>query len=146
MHVAIWLALNACGPDTGKDTGTEVRSVDPTTIGDYGVVSRTVNVTSTSGITLPTQLWYPSLSPATSLHRYGDIKESTASNTGVVDCSIERPVVLFSHGNTAMAYQSYYLAEFLTYWISGQAPEYAGNTIFDNDARKQEFLRRPRHL
>ena len=27
---AIWLALNACGPDTGKDTGTEIRSVDPT--------------------------------------------------------------------------------------------------------------------
>ena len=149
MHFSIWLALSACGTETSKDTGEEIRSVDPTALGDYGVFSRAVNVTATSGITLPTQLWYPSLSPADSLHRYGDIKESTASNAGVVDCSTERPVVLFSHGNTAMAYQSYYLAEFLTsHGYLVVAPNHVGNTVFDNDeSRKPELiLRRPQDI
>ena len=150
MRLVLLSALTltvSCQSD--KDTGTEVRLVDPTAKGDNSVVSRVVNVTSTDGLTLPTQIWYPSQTPSESLHRYGDLKEGTAANGGVVDCSVERPVLVFSHGNTGMAYQSYFLAEFLTshgYLVI--APNHVGNTIFDNDeSRKPELiLRRPQDV
>lgn len=140
-------AFLACNTD--KDTGEEIRMVDPTTTGDYGVVSRSVTVESTDAIPLPTQIWYPSTQPSEGLHRYGDLKEGTASNGGVVDCSTERPIVLFSHGNTAMGYQSYFLAEFLaSHGYIVVAPNHVGNTVFDNDeSRKPELiLRRPQDI
>ena len=148
MYTSVLLTLTlACQPD--KDTGEDIRIVDPTANGDSKVVSRVVNVSSTDGLTLPTQIWYPSQNPSDSFHRYGDLQEGTASNAGIVDCSVERPVVLFSHGNTGMAYQSYFLAEFLTsHGYLVVAPNHVGNTIFDNDeSRKPELiLRRPQDI
>jgi len=147
MQFLLSFAFLACNTD--KDTGEEIRVVDPTAKGDYGVVSRAVTVESTDGISLPTQIWYPSLKASEGLHRYGDLKEGTASNGGIVDCSTERPVVVFSHGNTAMGYQSYFLAEFLTsHGYLVVAPNHVGNTVFDNDeSRKAELiLRRPQDI
>ena len=94
---------------TSKET-PETRTVDPTTVGEYYAVSRTVNVPSRDELILPTQLWYPSQQPSLDLHRYGELKEGGAFASGAVDCSTTRPVVLFSHGNTGMGYQSYFWA------------------------------------
>lgn len=132
-----------------KGISEDVRIVDPTTKGNESVVSRVVNVNSTDGLILPTQIWYPSQNASEGLHRYGDLKEGTASNGGVVDCSVERPVVVFSHGNTGMGYQSYFLTEFLaSHGYLVVAPDHVGNTIFDNDeSRKPELiLRRPQDI
>ncbi len=133
-----------------SDSGEMLRQVDPTTSGDNGVVSRAINIPSqTPDLTLSGQIWYPSQKSSEDVHRYGDIKEGTAANSGVVDCSVQRPVVVFSHGNTGMRYQSYFLAEFLTsHGYLVLAPDHAGNTIFDNDeSRKPELiLRRPQDL
>ena len=89
-----------------------------------------------------------SQNPSSELHRYGDLKEGTASNGGLVDCSVERPILVFSHGNTGMGYQSYFLAEFLAshgYDVNSRPRQ---NTIFDNDeSRKPELiLRRPQDI
>ena len=150
MRLPIIAALTltlSCQQD--KDTGANIRIVDPTAKGPDLVVSRAVSILSTDGLTLPTQIWYPSQNPSAELHRYGDLKEGTASNGGLVDCSVERPVLVFSHGNTGMGYQSYFLAEFLaSHGYLVIAPDHVGNTIFDNDeSRKPELiLRRPQDI
>ena len=140
------MGLTTLACSTEKDTAETVRTVDPTSVGELGVVSRAVTISSRDGLTLPTQIWYPSNNASEGLHRYGDLKEGGASNGGTVDCSTNRPVVLFSHGNTGMGYQSFFLAEFLTsHGYIVVAPDHVGNTIFDNDeSRKPELiLRRP---
>ena len=133
---------------TSEET-PETRTVDPTSVGEYDAISKSVNISSRDGLTLPTQIWYPSQQPSLDLHRYGELKEGGAFASGAVDCSTTRPVVLFSHGNTGMGYQSYFLGEFLaSHGYIVVAPNHVGNTIFDNDeSRKPELiLRRPQDI
>ena len=52
-----------------------IRTVDPTAKAIDLARSRAVSILSTDGLTLPTQIWYPSQNPSSELHRYGDLKK-----------------------------------------------------------------------
>ena len=145
--LALLFACTTTDSDTAEDVALEF--IDPSQIGEYGVVSRENSITSRDGLTIPLQLWFPSQTPSDSLHKYNDILEGTASDSGSVDCSEKRPVVLFSHGNQGMRFQSFFLTEYLTsHGFIVLAPDHVGNTYADNDEdRKPELIiRRPHDL
>jgi predicted dienelactone hydrolase len=134
----------ACTPD--KDVDTSLAFVDPSTDGPHLVATRETQTSLSDGMTLPLQVWYPSSNPVSNLHAYDELLTGTASNGGTPDCTEHRPVVVFSHGNTGMRFQSYFLMEYLaTHGFIVLAPDHVGNTIFDNDEeRKPELIvRRP---
>ena len=68
-----------------------------------------------------------------------------ALSTTVPDCSASRPVLAFSHGSSAINYQSYFLTEHLAShgWVI-VAPDHHGNTLWDDvEHRISLALRRP---
>jgi predicted dienelactone hydrolase len=146
----IMLALLLACTTPNSDTAEEgLLFVNPGQVGEYGVVSIESSITSRDGLNLPLQLWFPSQSPSDSLHKYNDILSGSASESGSVDCSEKRPVVLFSHGNQGMRFQSFFLTEYLTsHGYIVLAPDHVGNTYADNDEdRKAELIiRRPHDL
>lgn len=114
-------------------------------VGEHTAATSEISVSGPGGLALPTQLWYPSQTGDTSPHAYDDWFEGTAVD-GDPDCSEPRPVVVFSHGNTGVRYQSIFLTEHLaTHGYVVAAPDHVGNTIFDDgDVPMGELLvRRP---
>lgn len=95
---------------------------------------------------MPVQVWYPATEAGDGLYRYDDFLEGTAREDAVPDCAAARPVVVFSHGNGGLRYQSIFLTEHLASqgWVV-VAPDHVGNTTFDEgDASLAELiLRRP---
>lgn len=141
--------LLACSPAEEKEEEIVLEFIDPSVEGKYGVVTKDTSITSRDGLELPLQIWYPSENPSNEIHIYGDIREGGASDSGSIDCSEKRPVVMFSHGNQAMRYQSYYLTEYLSsHGYIVLAPDHVGNTFLDNDeSRKSELVvRRPHDI
>ena len=129
-----------------KDIDNTIEFVDPSTRGPYMVATKEAQTALADGMTLPLQVWYPSDNPATTEHVYDELLTGTASNGGPAICSKPLPVVVFSHGNTGMRFQSYFLMEYLaSHGFIVLSPDHVGNTIFDNDeSRKPELiLRRP---
>lgn len=123
---------------------------DPTTVGPYTPVTDTAEIVSQDGVSLQVQAWFPSETPGSSLAKYDDFWESpSAVDSGPAACATPRPVVVFSHGNTGMRWQSFFLVERLaSHGFVVGAPDHTGNTVFDNDeSRKPELIvRRPRDV
>ena len=108
----MWMLLVlACASDDGDKNGEDTQPfMPPDALGLYSVSTQSVEVMSRHGFELPTQVWYPTTEESDDLHVYGDIKESPmAIDDADPDCSQIRPVVAFSHGNTGMRFQSYFL-------------------------------------
>ena len=145
----ILLAILGCRPEEKKEADTVLAFIDPSIEGEHNVVTREETITTRDGLELPLQIWYPSAELDDDLHIYGGIRAGGAADSGAIDCSEARPVVLFSHGNSGMRYQSYFLTEYLTsHGYLVLAPDHVGNTFLDNDeARKPELIvRRPHDL
>ncbi len=144
------LFLFACGADPDAPPPAAAPWADPATVGPAAVVTDSGEFESQDGLTLVGQAWYPSEAPSGFVARYDDFWSSpTASDAGPATCNVPRPVVVFSHGNTGMRWQSYFLAERLaSHNFVVVAPDHVGNTIFDNDeSRKAELIvRRPRDV
>ena len=64
-------------------------------------------------VTLTGQVWYPTQESDEDIHAYDGLVESLAMDGVEPDCSETRPVLVFSHGNSGMRYQSIFLTEFL---------------------------------
>lgn len=145
----LMLLLWSCSDANHKDS-IESPFYPPDQRGPNAVSTRVVPVQSRHGFELTTQVWYPTKETDDDRHVYGDIKESPeAQDDSEPDCSSIRPVLAFSHGNTAMRYQSYYFGEYLaSHGYIVVAPDHVGNTFFDNDeSRKPELiLRRPEDI
>ena len=138
------------GEAKSEDTGEAVDPLlwqEPSVAGPWQAGTFEASFTSRDGLTLPVQIWYPT-SPDTlaALHRYDGIVEGGALDDVFPACDRLRPVLLFSHGNSGIRYQSVFLTEHLAArgWIV-VAPDHVGNTLFDyDDDRLQELVfRRP---
>ncbi|MFZ5475309.1 MAG: alpha/beta hydrolase family protein [Myxococcota bacterium] len=96
--------------------------------------------------TQPVQVWFPASEAGDDPYAYGDgLLEGTAREDAVPDCAEARPVLVFSHGNGAMGWQSIFLTEHLAThgWVV-VAPDHVGNTIWDSGAPLGDMaLRRP---
>ena len=112
--------------------------------------------TATSSMTLSTgedstiQYWYPATDEVGGAYLYdGTYPSPSTKEQATPDCTQPRPVIMFSHGNGGIRFQSYFLTEFLaTHGFVVVAPDHTGNTTFDlDDARRGEMaFRRPEDI
>jgi predicted dienelactone hydrolase len=146
----LWLLLLAAcnpAPDTGEDTApVEEAFLAPDLAGAWLVASEDYEIPGPNGLELDAQLWFPASEADEDLFEYGGYFTSLAHEDGVPDCSRPRPVLVFSHGNTGMRYQSVFLTERLASrgWVV-IAPDHRFNTFsdYDDDKLGEVMFRRP---
>ena len=142
------MMLFACA-DKEVVTEYEAKSIDPTQPGGWTVGTRDDEFVNRHGQEMNIQFWYPTEDLTSDIHEYDDLIAGTAQDGGQPNCQEKRPVVLFSHGNGGMRYQSYFLMEFLaSHGFVVVAPDHVGNTAFDmNDSPHSELVfRRPEDI
>lgn len=153
MRTLLLLSLVACtdaapksgdsGIDSGEPSGEAFRA--PDVVGPHGAATFESAFTPSHGVELAVQAWYPTDAPG-GAYRYDDVLAGSASDGGAPACETPRPVVVFSHGNTGIRWQSVFLTERLATrgWVV-VAPDHTGNTALDyDDARLGEVVfRRP---
>lgn len=91
------------------------------------------------------QLWFPASAAGNEPYRYEDLLAGDAREGAAPACDDARPVVVFSHGNLGVRFQSIFLTEHLAShgWVV-VAPDHPGNTFLDGGATLAELLlRRP---
>ena len=174
MTIALILALVACGDksDTGAtDTGA---TPEPTTnsttdtgdtedtedtedtapfvpdhpydqVGPYDVGTFTSTTTGSTGQTLTVQVWYPAAETGTEVI-YDGLWAGGAYEDVDADCAAPYPVLMFSHGDGGIRWQSREILETVAshgYVIA--APDHVANTFFDYDPTRYDeiIVRRP---
>lgn len=145
MHLLLFLA--ACTTTPGNDSGLgEEPFVEPGLPGPWTVASEDYEISGPGGLTLDVQLWFPASDADDDLYEYGGYFAGTAHEDGVPACDRPRPVLVFSHGNTGMRYQSVFLTEHLASrgWVV-VAPDHRYNTFsdYDDDKLGEVMFRRP---
>ena len=140
------------GADSGAvdDTGgSALEFYDPDARGPYSVGTQALSLTGSTGVELAVQVWYPTAETEGDLHAYGGFVAGGALDAPEPQCDRARPVLLFSHGNGGVNFQSPYLTEYLAShgWVV-VAPDHTYNTLFDyDDARVGELMiRRPQDI
>ncbi|MCB9778898.1 MAG: alpha/beta fold hydrolase [Alphaproteobacteria bacterium] len=147
------LLLVACSPDDvggdsgatdaglgdgGGDGGTEEAFADPSLPGAFVPATAEDALVGSWGTELTAQIWYPAASDDTGdRHAYDDLVEGGAVDGGAAACDGPRPVVVFSHGNGGVRWQSFFLTEHLaSHGFVVIAPDHAGNTLFEPDGTR----------
>jgi predicted dienelactone hydrolase len=101
------------------------------------------------GIALTVQAWFPAAAAGDDPYAYDDFFEAAAREDGVPDCAAARPVLVFSHGNEGIRYQSVFLTEWLASrgWVV-VAPDHLHNTFLDHEEERlcEVMVRRPLDL
>jgi predicted dienelactone hydrolase len=141
-----------CQSDKNSSTNnknTPLEFVDPSQKGSYQIATRDEDMINRHDQELTLQVWFPSSQPDDDIHLYGDFFESDIADGGDIDCSQTYPVVLFSHGNGGVRYQSFFFGEYLaSHGFIVLSPDHVGNTLMDDDSdRKPELItRRPQDI
>lgn len=153
MRTVLLGALIGCAGGKGIDSGAALDSaasgaeafLAPDLAGPHGAATFEAAFTPAHGVGLAVQVWYPSDAPGPA-HRYDSILAGAAGDGGPPACGRPRPVVVFSHGNSGVRWQSVFLTEWLATrgWVV-VAPDHTGNTALDyDDERLGELVfRRP---
>ena len=98
------------------------------------------------GLTLPVQVWYPASESSGEPYKYGDLLPGGVLDHTTPDCSEPRPVIVFTHGNSGIRYQTFSAMEFFAThgWVV-VAPDHVHNTFIDHDQDLWAWLtmRRP---
>jgi predicted dienelactone hydrolase len=144
----VWLILWGCSDKT-IEIEEEVQTIDPAQRGNWIVATEDDSFMNRHGQELQIQFWYPTTEERSGVHEYDDIIEGSVQSGGTPDCSQKRPVVLFSHGNGGMRYQSYFLMEYLSsHGFVVVAPDHLGNTAFDMGGipHSELIFRRPEDI
>lgn len=100
-----------------------------------------------AGVQLPVQIWFPASDGDDEVEvTYQGFLPSGAIGEPVPDCSEVRPLMVFSHGNGGIRFQSLFLTEFwATRGAITLAPDHVDNTFLDPDPRLNAAIsfRRP---
>jgi predicted dienelactone hydrolase len=142
---ALWMVLSGCQSTEPEDTAVvEERPLDE--VGPFNVGTRRESFLSKDGYDIPLQIWYPTADAEGSEVFYDSVFPGESWDLASPDCSSARPVLMFSHGNTGIRWQS----AFLMHWLAGHgfvvaAPDHVTNTFADQDGSKfgEHVLRRP---
>lgn len=142
----------ACTPDNAspKDSDTGVEALpDYSVPGPWTAASTSVEIVGATGVSLPVQIWYPTLSTSGDTILYDGLLAGAALDGAAPDCAEVHPVVAFSHGSGGIRWQSPFFGEHLAShgWIV-VAPDHIGNTFLDDGsvAWDEIALRRPQDL
>ncbi|MDP2304607.1 MAG: hypothetical protein Q8P18_01100 [Pseudomonadota bacterium] len=150
----VYILLACAMPEdtgAGLDTGADPTFYPPDAPGPFIAGTEEASFVGAStvadpeGLAYTVQVWFPASEADTDPYRYDDLLEGAAREDGVPDCSAPRPVLVFSHGNGGVRYQSIFLTEHLAThgWVV-VAPDHPGNTLFDDSSSRGELtLRRP---
>lgn len=139
------------GASTGTTGTTDTAGATPQGApdepGPYSIGTSVHSITTATGQALRVQVWYPAPADATeALHSYDGLLTEDALDAPSAACDGASPVLLFSHGNGGLRYQSVFLTEHLASrgWVV-VAPDHEGNTTFDIDTDRwgELALRRP---
>lgn len=151
MHLFLLSLLVGCAADKAApsaDSGSPAAAeafLAPDAPGPYAAATFESTLTPGHGVELAVQAWYPTEAPGGE-YRYDDILVGEAVDGGAPACATPRPVVVFSHGNSGIRWQSVFLTETLASrgWIV-VAPDHTYNTALDIDADRLEevVFRRP---
>ena len=98
------------------------------------------------GHAVTTQVWYPTSDEEGHSVRFDDIFESDSWDNARPACNRSRPVVVFSHGNAGIRWQTAFNMHFLaTHGFVMVAMDHPSNTIVDHspDNRVEHILDRP---
>lgn len=136
------LGIDMADASASDDVASEV----PPTIfepGRYNIGHRKWDMTYTSAVfgerTLKLSVWYPTLDEEGSPSAYfGGLRREGAFRDASVALTERAPLLVFSHGNSVIAEQSFYMTEFFAShgWVVA-APYHAGNTIAEADGTIQ---------
>jgi predicted dienelactone hydrolase len=150
MHYFLMLLLAACEGETAADT--DIAETGPAT--DWTAQGPWVAGTSAhsfdaTSLELPVQVWFPSNDETGNPVKYDGLLDGGALERVAPDCSEVRPVVIFSHGNAGIRWQSPYLMERLaTHGYIVASPDHIGNTLLDSASGDfiELLLRRPQDI
>ena len=129
----------ACASSPADDSGSPpaawVDDSPPDAPGPYTAGTFEAAFVSTTGLTLPVQVWYPAADTDGAPALYDGFFAGTALDGPTPDCGDTRPVMMFSLGSGGIRYQSIYWTEDLAThgWIV-VAPDLIGNTYLDDTA------------
>ena len=140
-------------PDAQDDRALPDMPWDPTEPGFYRVGYRTEEISYTPpGLDTPRSLrvviWYPTLDEEGSDATYGGLlpRPGILENAAVA-LDAPAPVLVFSHGSTSFAEQSFFMTEFFTShgWIV-VAMDHTGNLFRDRGVPPDIFAKRPQDV
>ena len=117
--------------------------------GEYRAGTDKYSLEGSTGYTLPVQVWYPTNQDLSATYSYDELYPGEAEGMALPKCDTPRPVVLFSHGNTGIRWQSAFLMERLaTHGFVVVAPDHVTNTFLDNQPElfSEHVLRRPQDI
>ncbi len=141
MLVGLLLLLTACSPTEEETPVTPLDAWGPWTVGTHEDI-----FTSTAGLATPVQVWYPTLHKGSLTHLYDALVAGEALEGAEPACDERRPVLVFSHGNGGVRYQSFFFTEHLaSHGFVVVASDHVGNTFLDFGTAEVEDLvfRRP---
>lgn len=128
------LLLAACGGDPdpttpSTDTG-ETPVLPPDGPGAFGVGTEASSVPGDPA--LPLQVWFPTRDQGLPAASYDGAASGDAQLGAAPACEVARPLVVFSHGNGGVRYQSFFLTEHLaSHGYVVAAADHVGNTTLD---------------
>jgi predicted dienelactone hydrolase len=114
--------------------------------GPYSVGTNDYKFTGSDGLEITVQVWYPTSDESGTQVIYDSLFQGYSWDSAQIDCSEIHPVLMFSHGNTGMRWNTEFLMQRLvSHGFIVAAPDHAYNTFFDNDEEKYSelILRRP---
>jgi predicted dienelactone hydrolase len=157
------ITMVACqSPEEGKETAAPTsESASPTetgsptapftpehaydALGPYTVGTYDTTAPGSTGETLRLQVWYPSTEVGEAA-LYEELWPGTAY-TGVAGaCEAPRPVIVFSHGNAGVRWQSAEIVEHIvSHGYVVVAPDHPNNSVFDHNFTvfDETLVRRP---
>ncbi len=118
----------------------------PDEFGPWRAGTQQEEVSGSTGVQLPTQIWFPTEETSGAIATYDGLELGNSLLNADPACDVVRPVVVFSHGNGGLRFQSVFLMERLaSHGYVVVAPDHVGNTTFDLDSipRTDVALRRP---
>ncbi|MFT6231979.1 MAG: putative dienelactone hydrolase [Myxococcota bacterium] len=143
MSIIVALFLVACG-----SSELELPTGVPDEIGPLAIGTLEDEVSGDTD--LPLQVWYPTLTTGQPRFVFAASAELGTAQADVAPiCETPRPVVMFSHGNGGVRYQSVFLMEHLaSNGFIVAAPDHVGNTLFDGEGspRGEIAVRRPQDI
>ena len=131
------------------DSAADPQFLAPDEPGPFPPGTELYEAESREGFDLPVQVWFPALEATDDTHVYDELVPGGAYDRADPDCSVPHPVMVFSHGNSGIRYQTFSVMEFLAThgWIV-VAPDHVDNTFldFDMDLWPRIAMRRPHDI
>lgn len=130
----------------GSDSGSAAVTADYAAPGPATPGTFESTLSGSTGATLTVQAWYPAEDSDAAPITYDSAYQGGAIQGATPACDGPRPVLVFSHGNGGVRWQSPFFTEHLAShgWVVA-APDHLGNTLFDMGTvdYNEIILRRP---